>query len=267
MASPIFPGVGTRSRIADVFQGQSQLDLQQEALNRQSGAQLLQLLTSTGLQTGDLINQIQQAQLGREAQASEGLAERSAALGRIQEGGVQDRLTDQATFDREGIAPEDEFDTQARVLRAQATTEATELVGGGQPDASGKFVPVTTGQIEDLAEQLFQAKLRNLAISNPESAALSATGRLVLQQLQGEGFGAGAPLGPGLQGPTQGFPAPAPGAPGVAPFGILPPQAPSSIAPPETDADRAAKRRLRTRSSIGESLQRAQSLQGGGGIF
>lgn len=86
MVQPIFPGVGTRSRIADVIQRDNELSLRQEALNRQSGQDLLGLGVSTALGVGSLVEQAERAARERELRAEEGRLDRLARgeLGREQ---------------------------------------------------------------------------------------------------------------------------------------------------------------------------------------
>lgn len=260
---PIFPGVGTRSRIADVQAQQSQLGLQQEALNRQSGQQLLELLTGTGLQTGDLINQIIQAQLGREQEleaqaraqefaAEESQAERAArrrleklrTAGDIElerERGAQARLTQAEEKELADVSIEDRFDTKLAALTATTAAEALELAQI-QNDTSPENVTRITNQLNE-------AKARSLTLQNPEEASFSEVGRIILQQLQVEGLGSFQDIGP-PQPPSPGFP-------GVPPFGLQAPRAalepvtPSvETAPLEDLPLRAAKRRLRERSQM-----------------
>lgn len=87
-STPRFPGVGTQSRVAGVFQGQSQLNLQQEALNRQSGQQLLSLLANSGIDIADLVERSRQAGIQRAFVGEEGKLDR-AATAQLQE----DRLS------------------------------------------------------------------------------------------------------------------------------------------------------------------------------
>jgi len=87
MASPIFPGVGTQSRVADVQVAQSRLSLQQEQQNRQSGLALLGLLSKTGIDIGSLIQQSREAGAQREfataeREAGQGFRAGEAALDR-----------------------------------------------------------------------------------------------------------------------------------------------------------------------------------------
>ncbi len=89
MVSPIFPGVGTQSRVAQVIQADNELRLRQEALNRQSGQNLLE----TGVQTGFGVNQAIQQVLDRQAAEREAAATRTAALTEISRTGQERRLT------------------------------------------------------------------------------------------------------------------------------------------------------------------------------
>ncbi len=86
MVQPIFPGVGTQSRIADVIQRDNELSLRQEALNRQSGQDLLGLGVNTALSVGSLVEQAQRAARERELRVEEGRLDRLARgeLGREQ---------------------------------------------------------------------------------------------------------------------------------------------------------------------------------------
>ncbi len=250
MASPIFPGVGTRSRIADVFQGQGELDLQQEALNRQSGQQLLQLLTQAGFQTADLATRISEGNLEREAAQRRAETQAGASTAAATERGLQARQTAAAAFDRTAVAPEDQFDTTAAQLKIEATQLAEKelLRNAGTRGAAA----VTVEQIELLANQIFRADLRSLALSDIESAMLSETGRIMVDELRREGVLAD-PGGGGNIPPAQGI---GPALPQVAPFGIgLPPPPVPAVGPTvETEAQRAAKRRLRQPQTTGSPV-------------
>ena len=81
MVQPIFPGVGTRSRIADVIQRDNELSLRQEALNRQSGQELLGLGVGTALSVGQIVEQAERAARERELRVEEGRLDRAARLG------------------------------------------------------------------------------------------------------------------------------------------------------------------------------------------
>lgn len=262
MAPPIFPGVGTRSRLADVFQGQNELGLQEEALNRQSGQQLLQLLTQAGFQTGDLVTRISEGNLEREAALGRTETQAAGQLAATTERGVQARLTDQAAFEREALAPADRFDTKAAELKIEATSLAEQrlLKEAGGPGAT----PVTFEEIEKLANEIFRADLRALTLSNLEEAALSETGRIMIDELRREGVLADPGGFSGLP-PSEGI---GPGQPRVAPFGIgrPPPQPPPALPTIETEAQRAAKRRLRQPQRLvpgGSALERRLPIRPG----
>lgn len=81
MVQPIFPGVGTRSRIAQTIQADNELQLRQEALNRQSGQDLLGLGVGTALSVGQLVEQAERAARERELRQREGELDRVARLG------------------------------------------------------------------------------------------------------------------------------------------------------------------------------------------
>lgn len=127
MVSPVFPGVGTQSRIADVQAQQSAFNLANERLNRESGQDLLQLLAQAGLGAGGLATESIQAQLDREARATEGEAARAGALEQI-------RLAEEVRRGPPGAVPD-------RILEIRETAklraEEAEAAAGRKATAAG----------------------------------------------------------------------------------------------------------------------------------
>lgn len=156
MASPIFPGVGTQSRIAQVIQNDNDLRLRQEALNRQSGQGLL----STGLQgvlgIGQLTNEAVQAALDREQRGTLADAERAAAIARITATGEQARET------QAGLAGLQT--TEAQRVEGVDLTERQRVETRGEPGGAD-FIErvrqevVRGGQEKDLADIRLRGQL------------------------------------------------------------------------------------------------------------
>lgn len=128
MVQPRFPGVGTQSRVADVQIAQSRLSQQQEESNRRSGLALLGLLSRTGIDIGQLIQQSREAGAQREFATSEregaqGFRAGEAALdrtARADELGADRRF---ATLERE--AGQGFTTGRDEALAKQAATAAT----------------------------------------------------------------------------------------------------------------------------------------------
>ena len=124
MVQPIFPGVGTQSRIAQTLQAESDLRLRQEALNRQSGQDLLGLGLGTSLSLSQLREQAQRADADRQARsieagraqaaaASAGAARLASQRNIAQLGATTDielaRIREGAAAERIGLTAEEKF--------------------------------------------------------------------------------------------------------------------------------------------------------------
>ena len=133
MAPPVFPGVGTQSRIADVLGQQSAFNFQNEALNRRSGQALLSFLTNAGIDIADLRQRATEAEAQREFSTAERIGGQEFLAGESL------LARGQETGEREAAARE--AATQAGIGRTFTTGERTagETFIGGQDEAQRNF--------------------------------------------------------------------------------------------------------------------------------
>ena len=200
MASPIFPGVGTRSRIADVQAGQSSFNLQQEALNRQSGQQLLQLLASSGIDIADIVER------SRQAGAQRAFAGEQAGLDRAATSQLQsDRLSTVPASTRflsetvpeslrftaeqtETVVPaetrfrEESATGRAREARASVPAETLFLAQNASNQASLEFARTGLRQLEQFERD---KQMQDIGIQAARRARLDdQTARIALEELR-----------------------------------------------------------------------------------